>query len=233
MFYFQSFSLSIQHFIASDFYHVATVQPVVFWSFFFRKKNIQHHPTNIVQVPVSLSCWRLGSPPGWVSDRLLGWHNPWRKPPSTHEAREMSQDLLLKIAQLLVISILFSGPKFSTTTYFDIWVWLLCTMKSCDGLLASIFSRGLETQLIRPLPQSSWRMAAEATRMKRWRRACWRGGVGISRISCNLYLEICSMSSNRVTMNGSIHWSLASNVAIQPTKHAMLRVCTYTCTYNE
>ena len=119
----------------------------------------------------------------------------------------MAQYFLLKIAQLLAFSFQ------QQLKLFDIWVWLLCTMKSCDGLLTSIFSRGLETQLIRPLPQSSWRMAAETTRMKRWRRAWWRGVVGISRISCNLYLEICSMSSNRVTMNGSIHWSLASNIA--------------------
>ena len=133
----------------------------------------------------------------------------------------MAQYFLLKIAQLLAFSFQ------QQLKLFDIWVWLLCTMKSCDGLLTSIFSRGLETQLIRPLPQSSWRMAAETTRMKRWRRAWWRGVVGISRISCNLYLEICSMSSNRVTMNGSIHWSLASNVTIQPTKHVMLRVWTH------
>ena len=130
----------------------------------------------------------------------------------------MAQYFLLKIAQAQLLAFSFQQQL----KLFDIWVWLLCTIKSCDGLLTSIFSRGLETQLIRPLPQSSWRMAAETTRMKRWRRAWWRGVVGISRISCNLYLEICSMSSNRVTMNGSIHWSLASNIAIQPTKHALI-----------
>lgn len=104
--------------------------------------------------------------------------------------------IFLKIVHLLASK--SKGPNLYLISViqnlFDIWMWFLCT-KSCDGLLASSFG-GLETQLIRPLPQSSWRMAAQATRMKRWRRAWWWGVVGISRISCNLYLEVCFMSSN-------------------------------------